>query len=106
MYRLDVVLNFILSDLSPLFLSLFFNLPSLLLSILLISLPSFFLSSSPPPSQGIFDILAEMNPKPKALVLDWSYRVTQLFNCFAKLLAHPLQRPVQTQMDSKLSPLS
>ena len=63
-------------------------------------------SITSPPSQGIFDILAEMNPKPKALVLDWSYHVTQLFNCFAKLLAHPLQRPVQTQMDGKLSPLS
>lgn len=43
-----------------------------------------------------------MYPRPKALVLDWSYNVTLLFNCFAKLLAHPLQRPVQNKMDHKL----
>ena len=52
--------------------------------------------------QGIFDILAEMYPRPKALVLDWSHNVTFLFNCFAKLLAHPLQRPVQNKMDNRL----
>ena len=52
--------------------------------------------------QGIFDILAEMYPRPKALVLDWSHNLTLLFNCFAKLLAHPLQRPLQNKMDHKL----
>ena len=52
--------------------------------------------------QSIFDILSEMYPKPKALVLDWSFSVTQLFNSFAKLLAHPLQRPIQTHMQNKL----
>ncbi|CAI8037275.1 BRISC and BRCA1-A complex member 1 [Geodia barretti] len=52
--------------------------------------------------EGIFDILAEMYPLPKALVLDWSHNITLLFNCFAKLLAHPLQRPVQIKMDHKL----
>jgi len=44
-----------------------------------------------------------MNPKSKALVLDWSFHITKLFNCFATLLAHPLQRPIQTLMDNKLS---
>ena len=68
---------------------------------LLTPLPSF--SPSFPTSQSIFDILAEMNPKSKALVLDWSFHVTKLFNCFATLLAHPLQRPIQALMDSKLS---
>jgi hypothetical protein len=52
--------------------------------------------------QGIFDILAELYPKPKAMVLDWSFNITQLFNCFAKLLAHPMQRPIQTHMEHKL----
>ena len=52
--------------------------------------------------QSIFDILAEMCPKPKAMVLDWSSNVVKLFNCFAKLIAHPLQRPLQSHMDSKL----
>ena len=74
-------------------------------SLLLLTTPSLLLSSSSPTttSQGIFDILAEMNPKSKALVLDWSFHVTKLFNCFATLLAHPLQRPIQTLMDNKLS---
>ena len=53
-------------------------------------------------TQGIFDILAEMYPKPKQMVLDWSYSVTQLFNCFAKLLGHPLQRPTQGNMEHRL----
>ena len=88
-------------------LSLSFTFPPSFPSSSLPPLPSLLpILLASPPSQSIFDILAEMNPKPKALVLDWSHHVTQLFNCFAKLLAHPLQRPVQTQMDSKLSPLS
>ena len=74
--------------------------------------PYFFLDilySHLPPSpmnmcKGIFDILAESFPKPKAMVLDWSYNMTQLFNCFAKLLAHPMQRPLQPHMDNKLTP--
>ncbi|XP_064402485.1 BRISC and BRCA1-A complex member 1-like [Halichondria panicea] len=72
--------------------------------------PYFFLDilySHEPPSpsnmcKGIFDILAELYPKPKALVLDWSYNVSQLFNNFSKLLAHPMQRPFQPHMDHKL----
>lgn len=43
-----------------------------------------------------------MYPKPKALVLDWSTGLAKLFNCFAKLLGHPLQRPLQSQMEHKL----
>lgn len=73
--------------------------------------PYFFLDilySHEPPSpnnmcKGIFDILAEMYPKPKALMLDWSYGVSQLFNNFAKLLAHPMQRPSQPHMDHRLA---
>lgn len=52
--------------------------------------------------QSIFEILSELNAKPKALVLDWSFGAKQLFNCFAKLLAHPLQRPIQCNMEHKL----
>ncbi len=59
--------------------------------------------SPPPPPQGIFDILAELFPKPKALVLDWSYNITHLFNSFANMLAHPLQRPVQDLMAHRLN---
>ena len=52
--------------------------------------------------QDIFYILSEQYPGPKALVFDWSFNVTQLFNYFANMLAHPLQRPIQHKMDSKL----
>jgi len=53
--------------------------------------------------QSIFEILSELSPhNNKVVVLDWSFRVAQLFNCFAKLLAHPLQRPLQVNMEHKL----
>lgn len=76
----------------------------------LMASPYFFMDvlySHDPPSghnlcQSIFDILSEIYPKPKALVLDWSVNLVKLFNCFAKLLAHPLQRPLQSLMDNKL----
>lgn len=72
--------------------------------------PYFFfdiLYAHAPPSPGnlcksIYEILVELNTRPKALVLDWSFSVTQLFNCFAKLLSHPLQRPIQLNMEHKL----
>ena len=57
-------------------------------------------------TQGIFDILSELYTKPKAMVLDWSVGAAVLFGCFAKLLAHPLQRPMQTLMEHKLQTTS
>ncbi|KAL5497024.1 hypothetical protein EMCRGX_G013417 [Ephydatia muelleri] len=76
----------------------------------LLASPYFFLDvlyahQTPSPlnmCEHIFYILSEQYTGPKALVLDWSFNVTKLFNYFASMLAHPLQRPVQDSMDPKL----
>ena len=54
-------------------------------------------------TQKIFADLCELDHKGLSYILE-AASLTQLFNCMAKLMAHPLQRPLQKDADYHLAP--
>ena len=107
-WKYDICVTFVPVSFPPLLTPTSYSSPllTLLPSSLSLTTPSLRLSpscSSLSTSQGIFDVLAEISSKSKALVLDWSFHITKLFNCFAAVLAHP---PTETYTDRTTSCLS
>ena len=47
-------------------------------------------------------MLADIYPKPQAMVIDVSKNATRIFDQMAKLLGHPLLRMTQAKQDFKL----
>lgn len=52
--------------------------------------------------QSTFEVLVDICPKPKAMVVDVCKNVTRVFDYMGKLLAHPLFRVVQEKQDHRL----
>lgn len=62
-----------------------------------------------PPNEGnrcedIFDALCELDEKGTSYIVEVSRNPTKLHDSMAKLLAHPLQRPLQREVVYRLSP--
>lgn len=54
--------------------------------------------------ETIFNILAELQPHHKTMVLDIWHNATRMFDHMARLLPHPLQRPPTCDIDHRLLP--
>jgi len=52
--------------------------------------------------QSVFQQLCSLDVKGNSYVLEASKNPTKVFDCIAQLLAHPLQRPLQQELNYSL----
>jgi len=52
--------------------------------------------------QSIFQQLCSLDVKGTSYILEASRNPTKVFDCIAQLLAHPLQRPIQEELNYSL----
>jgi len=52
--------------------------------------------------QSIFQQLCSLDVKGNSYILEASKNPTKVFDCVAQLLAHPLQRPIQQELNYSL----